>query len=83
MNSILYTEVKENTSVSLNLIAGDCWLVAAIESLRHEVNRESFVEVVRPCGNALEFRWGVKSHSNFVKVKKKSKAIPVTGRGGL
>jgi hypothetical protein len=61
LNSILHQEARENTAVNLNFIAGDCWLVAAIESLRHEVNRESFSEVVRPCGNDLEFRWAVKS----------------------
>ncbi|XP_023703234.1 calpain-9 isoform X3 [Cryptotermes secundus] len=36
---------------------GDCWLVAAIESLRHQVNQESFNEVVQAHGNDLEFRW--------------------------
>lgn len=46
-----------NTTVRLNFIAGNCWLVAAIESLRHQVNRESFSEVVQACGNDLEFRW--------------------------
>jgi aminopeptidase C len=49
----------------LNSIAGDCWLVAAIESLRHHVNQEFFSEVVQAHGDDLEFRWGVKSDNNF------------------
>jgi len=42
-----------------NFITGDCWLVAAIESLRQENKWKAFKEVVQINGNDLEFRWGV------------------------
>jgi hypothetical protein len=40
----------------VNIIAGNCWLVAAIESLRQESNQEAFNEVVQANGKDLEFR---------------------------
>jgi hypothetical protein len=45
--------------VRQTFIAGDCWLAAAIESLRQENNQRAFEEVVQINGNNLEFRWGV------------------------
>ncbi|XP_023703233.1 calpain-2 catalytic subunit isoform X2 [Cryptotermes secundus] len=46
---------------------GDCWLVAAIESLRHQVNQESFNEVVQAHGNDLEFRfWNAGTYQQSV-----------------
>jgi len=48
-----------NTAVWQNFITGDCWLAAAIESLRQENNWRAFKEVVQINGNDLEFRWGV------------------------
>jgi hypothetical protein len=48
-----------STAVRQNFITGDCWLAAAIESLRQENNRTAFEEVVQINGNNLEFRWEV------------------------
>jgi len=42
-----------------NFFTGDCWLAAAIESLRQENNQRAFEEVVQINGNNLEFRWAV------------------------
>jgi len=46
-----------NTAVTQNFIAEDCWLAAAVESLRQENNQRAFKEVVQTNGNNLEFRW--------------------------
>jgi hypothetical protein len=48
-----------NNAVRLNFITGDCWLAAAIESLRQENNRTALEKVVQINGNDLDFRWGV------------------------
>jgi hypothetical protein len=48
-----------DTAVRHNFITGDCWLAAAIESLRQKNNWRAFEEVVTTNGNVLEFRWGV------------------------
>jgi len=48
-----------NIAVRKNFITGNCWLAAAIESLRQVNNRRVFEEVVQINGNVLDFRWGV------------------------
>lgn len=48
---------------------GDCWLVAAIESLRHQFNQESFNEVVQGYGNDQKFRfWNAGTYQQGVKL---------------
>jgi hypothetical protein len=47
------------TAVRLNFVTENCWLAAAIESLRQKKNQDVFETVVpKNCGD-LEFRWGV------------------------
>jgi len=45
--------------VRQTFITEDCWLAAAIESLRQENNQRAFKEVVPINGNNLQFRWAV------------------------
>jgi hypothetical protein len=52
-------DITMNAAVRQNFITGDCWLAAAIESLRQENNRRAFEEVIHMNENNVEFRWGV------------------------
>jgi hypothetical protein len=45
--------------VRQKFITGNCWLAAAIESLRQPNNKEAFEKVVPINGENMEFRWGV------------------------
>jgi hypothetical protein len=48
-----------NTALRQNFVTANCWLIAAIESLRQENNRTALKEVVPRDYDKLEFRWEV------------------------
>ena len=56
---------------------GDCWLAAAIESLRHENNKDSFQKVIQ---NELTYKFWQKGDYNR-EIILANNAVPVNDAG--